>query len=53
MIPNPESKNDFADRRLKQIIKNFVRQWETNVAIDSEKQNQQGLPDLPVDEEAP
>lgn len=53
MIPNPESKNDFADRRLKQIIKNFVRQWETNVAIDSEKQNQEGLPDVPVDDETP
>jgi hypothetical protein len=52
-VPNPEGQNDFADRVLKQIIKNFVRQWETNVAIDAEKQNQEGLPDVPVDDETP
>ena len=52
-VPNPEGKNDFADRMLKQIIKDFVRQWETNIAIDAERQNQQGLPDMPVDDETP
>ena len=52
-IPNPVSKNDFADAKLRQIIKNFVRQWETNVAIAAEKENQQGLPELPVDTDTP
>jgi hypothetical protein len=52
-VANPEGKNAFADRVLKQIIKNFVRQWETNIAIDVEKENQQGLPDVPVDTETP
>ena len=53
MVANPESKNAFADRMLKQIIKNVVRQWETNIAIDAEKETQQGLPEMPVDEETP
>ena len=52
-VANPEGQNQFADRILKTLIKNFVRQWETNVAIDAEKTNQQGLPELPVDTDTP
>lgn len=52
-VPNPVGQNVFADTVLKQIIKNFVRQWETNVAIDAEKETQQGLPEMPVDDETP